>query len=138
MLDQASYLGILSRASAEAVKTFADGLIPALGLIEVIENRTGLVMVPMIDTARGAAFYLGEVLIAEARVRVGITEGYGACLGRDLPLALAIALLDAALVAGQQHDQITRFVLAQAALIEAEEQALQAQIAATRVELETF
>src|SRR5579859_4173059 len=98
--DQSHYLSVLSRAAAPAVKQFADMLIPQLGAIEVVRNRTGLVMTPMVDTAEGSSFYLGEVLVAEALVRIGPIEGYGACLGRDLEQAVAIALIDAALVAG--------------------------------------
>ncbi|NTU84967.1 MAG: phosphonate C-P lyase system protein PhnG [Chloroflexales bacterium] len=136
--EQPDYLSTLSRSPAAAVKDFAEELLPRLGAVEVLANRTGLVMVPMRDTAQGAAFYLGEVLLAEARVRVGDAEGYGACLGRDLTQALAIALLDAALTAGIHQERIAAFVQAQAAELAAAEQALSSQIEATRVELETF
>lgn len=136
--EQADYLSILSRSPAAAVKDFAEELLPELGAVEVLENRTGLVMVPMRDTAQGAAFYLGEVMIAAARVRLGGAEGYGACLGRDLTQALAIALLDAALATGLHRERVTAFVQAQAADLTAAEQALDSQIELTRVELETF
>lgn len=135
---QEIYLGILSRSPADVVKEFADTLLPELGPVEVLANRSGLVMVPMQDTARGGAFYLGEVLVAEALVRLEAAEGYGACLGRDLVQALAIALLDAALVAGKQGERITRFVQEQALALETADHELRNAIERTRVELETF
>ena len=136
--DQSSYLSVLSRSPAAVVKQFADALIPELGCIEVVRNHTGLVMVPMSDTGKGAAFYLGEALIAEAHVRVGTIEGYGACLGRDLEQALAIALIDAAIVTGIAREQIGAFIQAQAAALAEADQLLLQHVETTRVEMETF
>jgi phosphonate C-P lyase system protein PhnG len=104
--EQSFYLSTLSRSPASEVKDFVDLLIPRLGEITVLSNRTGLVMVPMADTAQGTPFYVGEALIAEAHVRIGQHEGYAACLGRDLEQALAIALIDAAIIypAGASRD----------------------------------
>jgi alpha-D-ribose 1-methylphosphonate 5-triphosphate synthase subunit PhnG len=114
-LDQGEYHSILSRSPAAAVKQFAETIIPLLGPIQVLQNRTGLAMAPMRDTGQGRAFYMGGALIAEAHVRLGKTEGYGACLGCDLEHALAIALLDAALVAGMARNRIHTFIQEQAA-----------------------
>ncbi|MBC8164229.1 MAG: phosphonate C-P lyase system protein PhnG [Roseiflexaceae bacterium] len=135
--QQSLRLGVLSRAPAEAVKLFADALIPELGAIEVLRNRTGLVMLPMADTVSGAPFYVGEVLLAEAHVRLASGEGYAACLGRDLEQALALALIDAA--AGTQHlPHIDAFVAQHAAQQTEADTLLRRQIEATRVEMETF
>jgi alpha-D-ribose 1-methylphosphonate 5-triphosphate synthase subunit PhnG len=137
-LDQSTYLAVLARSPAGAVKQFAEELMPELGAIDVLANRTGLVMVPMEETAQGAAFYLGEVLVAEAHVRAAGAEGYAACLGRDLEQALAIALIDAAVAGGVARARIAAFVSDQAAALDAAEQELLRQVAATRVEMETF
>src|SRR5262245_39203356 len=137
-LEQSTYLSVLSRSPAAVVKQFADALIPALGPIEVMRNRTGLVMVPMQETRQGTVVYPGEALIAEAHVRVGTAEGYAACLGRDLEQALAIALVDAAVAAGVARGQIAAFVQAQAAALDDADQELIQQIETTRVEMETF
>ncbi|MEI7772443.1 MAG: phosphonate C-P lyase system protein PhnG [Chloroflexales bacterium] len=131
-------LSTLARADADAVKAFAEGLIPALGPITVLVNRTGLAMLPMEETVRGEAFYLGEVLLSEAHVRAAGAEGYAACLGRDLEQALAVALVDAAYAAGRDRTRIAAFVAAQAAALAAEDAVLGQQVEQTRVELETF
>jgi alpha-D-ribose 1-methylphosphonate 5-triphosphate synthase subunit PhnG len=131
-------LSILSRAPAHEVKMFVEDLIPDLGPIEVVRNRTGLVMLPAVEPVQGAAFYLGEALIAEAHVRLAEAEGYAACLGRDLEQALAIALIDAAQAARIATQKIDDFVSRQAARQASEDQQLRVAVEATRVEMETF
>ena len=131
---------MLNRVPAGEVKGFVEGLLPELeghGL-KVLENRTGLVMLPATDTAQGARFHLGEVLVSEARVQLPGVEGYTVCLGRDLEQALVIAILDAALQAHLHSGSIVEFLelqkqkqfLADARLVE--------QVEATRVQMQTF
>jgi alpha-D-ribose 1-methylphosphonate 5-triphosphate synthase subunit PhnG len=136
--NQSSYLSTLTHAPAEAVKLFAEELIPLLEPIAVLQNRSGLVMLPMEETTRGELFYLGEVLVAEAHVRAAGHEGYAACLGRDLEQALAVALIDAAYSAAIERPRIDAFVVAQAAALAEADKALMAQVEATRIDLETF
>lgn len=117
----------------------AEAILPALGEVQVLSNRTGLVMLPYTDTSQGTRFHLGEVLVAEAHVRLANgVEGYGACVGRDLLHALAVALLDAALVAGIARERILAFLVEQAAAQAAADELLLRQVEATRVEMETF
>lgn len=134
-LDQSEYLSILGRSPASAIRQFAETIIPSLGPIQVLYNRTGLAMAPMRDTGQGTAFYLGEALIAEAHVRLGKAEGYGACLGRDLEQALAIALLDAAIVAGMARDRIRAFIQEQAAAQAEADRQLPRQVETIGVEM---
>lgn len=138
--EQGRWLSVLARAEAGAVKALAEELLPNLELLglEVLENRIGLVMLPATDTAQGTRFHVGEVLVAASRVRLGGLEGYAACLGRNLEQSLAIAILDAALQGGWQAERIRAFVEREAARQSAEDAALARQIAATRVEMETF
>lgn len=138
MMNQSELLTVLTRAPAAEVKALAEELIAMLEPIEVLENRTGLVMLPMQDTAHGALFYAGEALLAEAHVRAAGAEGYAACLGRDLEQALAIALLDAAYAGGVATGAIETHAAAWAAAQAAEDAALRRQVAETLVEMETF
>jgi alpha-D-ribose 1-methylphosphonate 5-triphosphate synthase subunit PhnG len=131
-------LSILARADVDRLKTFAEGLIPHLGDIEVQQNRTGLVMLPMRDTAQGTHFHLGEVLVSEARIVAAGQDGYGMRRGRDLEAAMAMALIDAAVAAGIHHDACTDFIAhEQTAQAEADQDRLR-RIEATRVDMETF
>jgi alpha-D-ribose 1-methylphosphonate 5-triphosphate synthase subunit PhnG len=141
LLNQTTLLETLALAPANAVKTLADELLPKLearGQLEVLENRTGLAMLPYRDTVQGTLFHLGEVLLAEGRVRLNELEGYGAVLGRDLEHALAMALTDLAWQSSVGVERIEGFVrAAQAAQLEAQD-ALYRKVEATRVQMETF
>jgi alpha-D-ribose 1-methylphosphonate 5-triphosphate synthase subunit PhnG len=137
--DQSTYLSVLNRAPAQDVKALAESVLAELGDIEVLVNRTGLVMLPYTDNATGTVFHLGEVLVAEAHIRLanGI-EGYAMCLGRDHVQALAIAVLDAAISAHIMVDLIMAFVSVQATQQLADDEQLLCAVEATRVEMQTF
>jgi len=137
-MNTTELLSTLTRASAGAVKAFAETLLPELEPVEVLRNRTGLAMLPLRESAQGASFYLGEILLAEAHVRAAGAEGYAACLGRDLEQALALALIDAAHRAGVAGPAILAFAQAQAEALAAEEAELMREVGKTKVDLETF
>lgn len=140
VLEQSHWLSVLTRAEASEVRSFVEHLLPSLEAcgLEVLENRTGLVMLPATDTAKGTRFHLGEVLVCEARVRLGDYEGYAVCLGRDLVHALAVAILDAALQASLEAEAIRAFVLQLSERLKAADDELLRRVAATQVEMETF
>ena len=136
---QSEVLTILTHAPAEAIKPLAEEVIPQLGAITVLQNRTGLVMLPYRDSAEGTIFHLGEVLISEAHIRLedGV-EGYGMVMGRDLEQAMAVAVLDAALSAQIMTEDVLRFAADQAEAQRQADDLLLRQVQATRVEMETF
>lgn len=140
MTEHAALLGALTRAEPDALKALAEAVLPELGAVEVVRSRTGLVMLPMRDPVRGADFHLGEVLVAEAHVRLPDrgAEGYGVVIGRDLERAMAVALLDAAAEAGVRAGEVDRFARAQTERLAAEDDAALRRVEATRVEMETF
>jgi alpha-D-ribose 1-methylphosphonate 5-triphosphate synthase subunit PhnG len=136
---QSETLTLLTHAPADVVKALAEALLPELGDISVLINRTGLVMLPYTDSAEGVVFHLGEVLVSEAHVEIeGGVQGYAVCAGRDLVQALAVALLDAALTAGIQSARIHAFLDAQAHEQAQADDLLLRKVEATRVEMETF
>lgn len=138
--SHAQWLETLARADDAALKAMAESLLPELGAIEVVQSRTGLVMLPMRDTVAGTDFHLGEVLVAEAHIRLPGTmvEGYGMVVGRDLERAMAMAVIDAAAMAGRDTARIAGFVETQADRArQADRERLRA-VEATRVDMETF
>lgn len=136
-LDHARLLDVLSRADADRLTALAEGVLPDLGPVEVVQSRTGLVMLPMRDTVQGTDFHLGEVLVAEAHIRAAGTEGYAMVVGRDLNRAMAMAVVDAAASLGQTPE-IRAFVQREAAIQAAADTARLREVEATRVEMETF
>ncbi|MDQ0473066.1 phosphonate C-P lyase system protein PhnG [Labrys wisconsinensis] len=131
-------LETLAHGDAGRIKAFAEELLPELGTVEVLRSRTGLVMVPMRDTVRGVDFHLGEVLVAEAQVKLAGVQGYGMVVGRDLEHAMAMALIDAAAFAGMAQERIGAFVEAEAAILAETDRRTLRAVEATRVEMETF
>ena len=138
MIDHSQLLSVLARADAARLKTFAETLIAGLGEIEVRHSRTGLVMLPMRDTAGGTAFHLGEVLMSEAHISAGDLEGYGMRRGRDLEAAMAMALVDLAVAKGVAMTQCQGFCAQEAASQAREDHDTLRRIEATRVDMETF
>lgn len=138
MTDHATLLDTLARADAARLKALAETLLPDLGDIEVIENRTGLVMLPMQDTAQGTNFHLGEVLVSEAHIAAAGEVGYGMRRGRDLEAAMAMAVVDLSMALGHARAACQAFAKSEAeALALADQQTLRG-VEATRVDMETF
>jgi len=135
--DHARLLSVLARADAARLTAFAEALLPALGPVEVVQSRTGLVMLPMRDTVQGTDFHLGEVLVAEAHLRAGTAEGYGMVVGRDLQRAMAMAVVDAA-ASLALTPEILAFLRQEASAAAAADDARLRDVEATRVNMETF
>lgn len=131
-------LTTLARADAARLKTQAEAILPMLGHIEVLQSRTGLVMLPMRDTVEGTAFHLGEVLVSEAHIESDGVQAYGMRRGHDLEAAMAMALLDLALLTGRGTTEATRFCDTEAAVHAQEDDKTLRRVEATRVDMETF
>lgn len=69
MSEQDTVLRVLARADATRSKAFAESLVRQFGTVGVPQSRTGLVVLPIRDTAQGVAWHLGEVLVSEAHIR---------------------------------------------------------------------
>ncbi|SLN19599.1 Phosphonate metabolism protein PhnG [Pseudoruegeria aquimaris] len=138
MTETDSSLDTLARARPAPLKALGERLIGALGDIEVIQSRTGLVMLPMRDTAHGTAFHLGEVLVSEAHIRARGIDGYGMRRGRDLEAAMAMALVDLALSLEVEPEACRAFIAAEAKLQAAADDETLRKVEATRVKMETF
>lgn len=130
-------LGVLARAEPAGLKAMAEDILPDLGEITVVQNRTGLVMLPMRDTAGGVNFHLGEVLMSEARITASGAEGYGMRRGRDLEAAMAMAVIDLAVTLGHRGG-IAAYLERAAQTLDANDAARLRDVAATRVDMETF
>lgn len=138
MADTDPHLDALAKADPTKLKQFVETLIGDLGDIEVLHSRTGLVMLPMRDTAQGVVFHLGEVLVSEAHIRADAQEGYGLRRGHDLEASMAMALIDLAMKRGIQADSCTKFCEAARHSQNAKDDATLRRVEATRVNMETF
>ena len=137
-MAHAELLVVLSRCDEGRLKAFADPLVAVLGDIEVIENRTGLVMLPMRDSAQGTNFHLGEILMSEAHIEISGVAGFGMRRGRDLEAAMAMAVVDACIALGRETHRCLEFVASEARHLDAEDRETLCRVEATRVDMETF
>lgn len=134
-------LEILVRCDRDRLASLAEAILPGIEArapLEVLQNRSGLVMLPMRDTVKLVDFHLGEVLVAEAHIRQGAAQGYGMRTGRDLEAAMAMAVVDLALATGQESVRISDFLSHEQAALEAADTDRMRRVEATRVEMETF
>ena len=138
--NDSTILSDLAQSAPDRLKQLIDSLLPMLGDVTVLLNRTGIVMLPATDSVQGVRFHVGEVLVAEACVRLETprVEGYGACVGRDLQQALALAIADACLRAQVFVDEISSFARSERERLNTLDRDLLARVAATRVEMETY
>ncbi|MBP1887588.1 phosphonate C-P lyase system protein PhnG [Sinorhizobium mexicanum] len=133
-------LDILAASRPAGIKACAEVVLDDLGDVSVLTNRTGLAMLPFVDTVRNTNFHLGEVLVAEAHIRIPEhdIEGYGAVVGRDLEHAMAMAVIDAAIAAGHETSRILQFLESEQKHQNERETVRLKKVEATRVEMETF
>ena len=133
-------LSLFVLANPDQIKAEAEAMTPLLGRIEVLASRTGLVMLPYRDTVRGADFFLGEVLAAEAHIRCpdkGV-EGYAMVVGHDLERAMAAAILDAVGAAEVDPGRFEAFLAHIGEALARSELAERRAVEATRVQMDTF
>lgn len=131
-------LSTLARADATRLKAFAETLLPDLGDVDVLQSRSGLVMLPMRDTAEGVAFHLGEVLVSEAHIRKNDVQGYGMRRGHDLEASMAMALVDLAMTLDVRGTECAAFCAAEAQALADQDTDILRRVEATRVDMETF
>ena len=134
----AELLNTLARCDPARLRAFANPLVADLPEIRVIENRTGLVMLPIRDTAQGTHFHLGEVLVSEAHISASGQEGYGMRRGRDLEAAMAMAVVDLCVALGRKTEACASFVTTEAKTLKDEDNETLRRVEATRVDMETF
>ncbi len=136
--DHAQLLSTLARAEPDRLKAFAEEILNEVGAVEVLQSRSGLVMLPMRETRDGIAFHMGEVLMSEAHIQQGDVQGYGMRRGRDLEAAMAMALVDLALALDVEAAKCRAFCADEAQRhAEADADTLR-MVEATRVDMETF
>ncbi|WP_067727571.1 phosphonate C-P lyase system protein PhnG [Oceanobacillus damuensis] len=87
---------ILVQGDPELAKHFAEMIIDRYECKEIIAPQYGLTMIKMRESAKNSLFYLGEVLITEAKVEINGCVGIGIVTGMQEQLAKYLAIIDAA------------------------------------------
>ncbi|WP_449355077.1 phosphonate C-P lyase system protein PhnG [Virgibacillus natechei] len=87
---------ILIRGESSLAHKFAAEIVQTYDCLEIIAPHYGLTMVKMRESAKNSLFYLGEVLITEAKVEIQEQIGIGLVTGMEMELAKNLAIIDAA------------------------------------------
>ncbi|GAB3062253.1 phosphonate C-P lyase system protein PhnG [Virgibacillus ainsalahensis] len=87
---------ILIQGEPSLAHKFATEIIETYDCMEIIAPHYGMTMVKMRESAKNSLFYLGEVLVTEAKVEIQQQIGIGLVAGMHEELAMDLAIIDAA------------------------------------------
>ncbi|TQR14123.1 phosphonate C-P lyase system protein PhnG [Psychrobacillus soli] len=130
---------ILIQENGHLAEKLAETIIDVYECKEILAPQYGLTMIKMRESAKNSLFYIGEVLITEAKVEINNCIGIGIVAGMEDELAKHLAIIDAAYKA-----ELPETITWQPQLIEAEKQITkelvrkQAELFKTKVNFETM
>lgn len=87
---------ILIQGNQQLAQEFAQTIIRNYECREISSPHYGMTMIKMRESAKNSLFYIGEVLITEAKVEVHNRIGIGIVIGMKEELARNLAIIDAA------------------------------------------
>ena len=107
-------------------------------VIDIQEPRAGLVMVKMRESAKQSLFYIGEVLVTEAKVKVGDAFGLGIVREEEPVFARALAVIDAAYNGNFAPQEWATIFTNLSQRLETEQQQTKRSIERTKVQFDTM
>ncbi|MFD2924013.1 phosphonate C-P lyase system protein PhnG [Halobacillus naozhouensis] len=130
---------ILIQEKSCLAQNFAEAIIQSYPCQEVVAPQYGLTMIKMRESAKNSLFYLGEVLVTEAKVEINQCIGIGAVAGMKDELAKYLAIIDAAYKAQlpETKEWHQELVNAEQRILQEKAQ-VQAELFETKVDFETM
>ena len=138
MINRRKRTEILIKSDTSLASKFANEIREKYKVENALEPGHGLVMIKMRETAKKELFYLGEVLVSEAKVYVEGTLGIGIVVGDKEQLAIDLAIIDAAYKRGINLDTWEEELCQAEKLIEEQEKIEEAKILKTKVNFSTM
>ncbi|SKC47714.1 phosphonate C-P lyase system protein PhnG [Maledivibacter halophilus] len=130
---------ILIKGSVETSKKLAEEIINNYDIKTIEKPNSGLVMIKIRETAKKNLFYLGEVLVTEAKVQIEEHMGMGIVQDNKPELAYYLAVIDAAYNADLEETKLwTNILLEEEKRISEKKNKHQAQVLKTKVNFETM
>lgn len=87
---------ILVQGNEQLAREFAQAITEKYECREITAPQYGMTMIKMRESAKNSLFYIGEVLITEAKVEIDSRIGIGIVAGMKEELARNLAVIDAA------------------------------------------
>jgi len=139
MISRSRRTKILIEGSDELRSELAGIVASRRAIAAVDDPRGALVMVKARETAKNTLFYIGELLVTEAKVQVEGRIGIGIIAGDRSEAALDLAIVDAAIAAGLEETAgWEALLLEEEARIIGRKAIEAARIARTRVSFESM
>jgi alpha-D-ribose 1-methylphosphonate 5-triphosphate synthase subunit PhnG len=130
---------ILVQGNADLAEKLASQIKQAYTYKVIVKPHYGLTMVKMRESAKKSLFYIGEVLVTEAKVEINEQIGIGIVQGMEDELAMNLAIIDAAYNANLPETQMwTNTLVVAEAEINRKKIKRQAELLATKVNFETM
>ncbi|CAM5539541.1 hypothetical protein TMEC54S_00031 [Thauera mechernichensis] len=134
------WLRLWSALPAAPIKALADELAGRYQVEDMALAQSGLGLMPVTDSALGDTYFIGEIPLASAHVRLanaesGQTEGAATLVDDRAGVARALAILDAVLAAGWSGaDAASQLLERGAAALDEQTRQRRALLSATRVD----
>jgi alpha-D-ribose 1-methylphosphonate 5-triphosphate synthase subunit PhnG len=130
---------ILARTRTDLPERLAASIEGRYPVEEISAPEGALVMVKKRESARGVLFYLGELLVTEAKVRIGEAVGIGIVAGYAYREARRMAVIDAAFNAElPETEGWASLLVDEEAAIAAADEAEGRRVARSRVSFESM
>ena len=139
MISRSRRTWILIHSESDLLSRLSGEILEKYPVREVDLSHEGLVMLKFRDAARGALFYLGEVLVTETKVRINHDVGLGIVRGSEAEKSYRLAVVDAAFNAGLPEAEIwTELLLEEEKLINEQRCSEHLRVMETKVDFETM
>lgn len=130
---------ILIRGNKCLAKKLAEDIKNKYEVKSIEDPNNGLVMIKMRETAKRELFYLGEVLVTEAKVYVNGSLGLGIVAGDEYELANNLAIIDGAYKGNlEEIREWEKLLLKEEELIKEKEKIETKKILETKVDFSTM
>ena len=130
---------ILIRGNKELAGKLAREIEEKYDIKTIDEPNNGLVMIKMRETAKKQLFYLGEVLVTEAKIHINGHVGMGIVAGDNEEVAINLAIIDGAYKANlKEISKWEELLLNEEKIIKEKEYKLSQKILETKVDFTTM
>jgi alpha-D-ribose 1-methylphosphonate 5-triphosphate synthase subunit PhnG len=138
-MDRSRRTRILIEGSPDLRRELSRDVARRRSVATVGESRGALVMIKARETAKNGLFYMGELLVTEAKVQIEGRIGIGIIVGDEGEAARDLAIIDAACNAGLEETAAwERKLVEEEARIIGREGAEAARVERTRVSFESM
>lgn len=139
MMERRRRTKILIQGNPILAQNFSEMIINKYECREIVAPQYGLTMIKMRESAKNSLFYIGEVLMTEAKVEINQCIGIGIVVGMKDELAKHLAIIDAAYKASLPETELwnPQLIEAEKAIIKKRAQE-QAELFETKVNFETM